>query len=286
MRVESIQRNDVLCAYEVTGAITNDGKKDAVKDAEKEEKQASDNEEFAVPLLHSEIIREEGGDDQEGGRGRLGPVLGCPLAILASRATTPAQLHAKIAAALAPLLPRSSGAKMQPRLFLLEKGASASQAGPEVLGTAKGNDGAGLTPGVNVLLAWPDAGVMGRVLKQCEPSQMPVKTAKREAKSKELDIYACLEQFSRPEKLTKNNAWYCRKCKVHQEAEKKLELYRFPEILVVCLKRFVQVSAGRREKNGAFVDFPIKGLDLSDYVIAKAGKSAIYDLFAVSNHMG
>ena len=36
-----------------------------------------------------------------------------------------------------------------------------------------------------------------------------------------------------------------------------------------------------------FVDFPIHGLDLSPYVLHQpAGASAVYDLFAVSNHFG
>ncbi len=38
----------------------------------------------------------------------------------------------------------------------------------------------------------------------------------------------------------------------------------------------------------AYVEFPVSGLDLSDYVTAPelVGQSFVYDLFAVSNHHG
>lgn len=39
-------------------------------------------------------------------------------------------------------------------------------------------------------------------------------------------------------------------------------------------------------KNNALVDFPIEGLDISKYVYDKEGKSYVYDLYAISNHMG
>jgi len=104
---------------------------------------------------------------------------------------------------------------------------------------------------------------------------------------KGLTVYDCVEQFCKKETLSKNDAWYCSKCKDFQQATKKLDLYRCPEILIIHLKRFVQRSAAYREKISDFVDFPIKGLNLSQYVVASSGdEDAIYDLYAVSNHMG
>lgn len=46
------------------------------------------------------------------------------------------------------------------------------------------------------------------------------------------------------------------------EATKKLELYRLPKILVIALKRFKNRNY-YRDKNGAFVDFPMQDLDIS-----------------------
>jgi ubiquitin C-terminal hydrolase len=74
---------------------------------------------------------------------------------------------------------------------------------------------------------------------------------------------------------------YCSKCKEHKEATKKLDLWKLPKILVIHLKRFTTHRAWR-DKNDVFVDFPLTNLDLSSYAPGEKGKSAIYDLYAVS----
>jgi len=70
--------------------------------------------------------------------------------------------------------------------------------------------------------------------------------------------------------------------------KKKLDLWSFPEILIIHLKRFQIISQrGYGEKLNTFVDFPIRGLDLRKYVIDKSTQSApIYDLYAISCHSG
>jgi len=55
---------------------------------------------------------------------------------------------------------------------------------------------------------------------------------------------------------------------------------------VVHLKRFQSINRYWREKLGTTVSFPITGLDLSDWVVQKDETPPIYDLYAVSNHMG
>lgn len=47
-----------------------------------------------------------------------------------------------------------------------------------------------------------------------------------------------IASFSEPEQLTEENAWYCNKCKDHKLAEKKMEIYKTPEYLILHLKRF------------------------------------------------
>lgn len=65
----------------------------------------------------------------------------------------------------------------------------------------------------------------------------------------------------------------------------KFDLWRLPDILIIHLKRF-NYSRWSRDKINTLVDFPLTGLDLSEFVANPAHKSDIYDLFAVSNHMG
>lgn len=95
----------------------------------------------------------------------------------------------------------------------------------------------------------------------------------------------CVRAFVAQEQLGKSNAWYCATCKAHVLASKKLDLWRCPEVLIVHLKRF----SGNRQKIGRLVDFPLQGLDLTEFVRCSTqddDAAPIYDLYAVSNHMG
>ena len=39
-------------------------------------------------------------------------------------------------------------------------------------------------------------------------------------------------------------------------------------------------------KNDDLIDFPINGLDMSQYVLSTGDESSVYDLYGISNHMG
>ncbi|KAF3021131.1 CSN-associated deubiquitinating enzyme Ubp12 [Neopestalotiopsis sp. 37M] len=96
----------------------------------------------------------------------------------------------------------------------------------------------------------------------------------------------CLDEFEREEVLSEHDTWYCPRCKQHQRASKKFDLWKTPDILVVHLKRFSS-SGYRREKLDVLVDFPIEGLDLTRRVSEpESGKTEIYDLIGVDCHWG
>jgi ubiquitin carboxyl-terminal hydrolase 4/11 len=96
----------------------------------------------------------------------------------------------------------------------------------------------------------------------------------------------CLDEFGKEEILSEADTWYCPRCKEHQRATKKFELWKTPDILVVHLKRFSS-SSNRRDKLDILVDFPIDGLDLTTRVVeSQEGKQEIYDLIAVDDHWG
>ncbi|KAI6696549.1 hypothetical protein NL676_016668 [Syzygium grande] len=46
-----------------------------------------------------------------------------------------------------------------------------------------------------------------------------------------VSLYKCLEAFLKEEPLGPEDMWYCPSCKQHQQASKKLDLWRLPEIL-------------------------------------------------------
>lgn len=104
---------------------------------------------------------------------------------------------------------------------------------------------------------------------------------------KELQLSDCLELFTSEEKLSSSDPWYCPKCKKHQEATKKLDLWSLPDVLVVHLKRF-SYCRWWRDKLDSVVHFPTKDLNLKKYVLDPSvnDEDAIYDLLAVSNHFG
>jgi len=96
----------------------------------------------------------------------------------------------------------------------------------------------------------------------------------------------------------------CPRCKTKQRATKQLTLARLPPILVIHIKRF-EANGRFSDKIDTFVDFPIKSLDLTDYmppplpVGVDRGQSYgspddprtqlppyKYDLYGVTNHVG
>ncbi|XP_020781991.1 ubiquitin carboxyl-terminal hydrolase 15 isoform X2 [Boleophthalmus pectinirostris] len=95
----------------------------------------------------------------------------------------------------------------------------------------------------------------------------------------------CIELFTTKEKLGADDPWYCPNCKQHQQATKKLDLWSLPPVLVVHLKRF-SYSRYMRDKLDSLVDFPLKDLDMSEFLINPNAGPCVYDLIAVSNHYG
>jgi ubiquitin C-terminal hydrolase len=112
-------------------------------------------------------------------------------------------------------------------------------------------------------------------------------------KISQVNIYDCLESFKTEEKLEKENAWYCSQCKEHQEALKKLDIYKPPNVLIIQLKRFkikttnVVMGFLHNKKNDQLIEFPIDDLDISKFIVSESDrKDARYELFGVSQHFG
>lgn len=97
-----------------------------------------------------------------------------------------------------------------------------------------------------------------------------------------------LTMFTSEEQLGSRDEWLCPKCKTQQQAHKKIELWKLPQILVLHLKRF-QHGKYRRSKLDVNVKFPSKDLDLTPFLSPSSPESSMnprYNLFGVSNHMG
>lgn len=100
-----------------------------------------------------------------------------------------------------------------------------------------------------------------------------------------IQLNECLELFTTTEKLGSNDPWYCPRCKKHQLATKKFDVWSLPKTLVIHLKRF-SYNRYMREKIDAYVEFPTQGFNVSKFVIDPDHGSATYDLTGVVNHFG
>lgn len=137
------------------------------------------------------------------------------------------------------------------------------------------------------------------------PEYTEAKKANAERKNKGMSLGDCLTEFTKEEQLGDDDLWYCPKCKKHQHATKKFDLWKAPDVLVVHLKRFSN-SRTLSDKIDTLVDFPVDGLDLGDLIgerqVAKRLEAAgvnterlglgdldeplIYDLYGVDEHIG
>ena len=103
-----------------------------------------------------------------------------------------------------------------------------------------------------------------------------------------LQLEDCISQFTNVERLGADDPWYCPKCKKHQQATKKFDIWSLPKVLIIHLKRF-SFSRSWRDKIDMLVEFPLTNLDMSKYVLnpeqKNSGKS-IYNLIGVANHFG
>lgn len=103
--------------------------------------------------------------------------------------------------------------------------------------------------------------------------------------------------------MEKSDAWNCPHCKTLRKATKNLSLSRLPPVLLIHLKRFS--SKGHfTDKIETFVDYPIRSLDLTNYMppplppgvdmglqLSRDDPRAQippyrYDLYGVTNHFG
>lgn len=121
-----------------------------------------------------------------------------------------------------------------------------------------------------------------------DASSTDIENVLHKKKMEPITLQKCIDDYCKKEQLEESEKWYCSNCKTHVRAWKQFHLYSTPPILIVHLKRFYFSSAShRRDKIGAFIDFPLNGLDLRDRVMNwKKNEEPIYDCYAVSNHYG
>jgi len=96
-------------------------------------------------------------------------------------------------------------------------------------------------------------------------------------------LYDCFDEYTKPEILSGENAWFNEKTKSKEDIKKHITFWNFPKVLIITLKRF---HGDGIRKIQSPVTFPINNLDLSKYVSGYNPKLYLYDLYAVCNHSG
>ncbi|KIK68849.1 hypothetical protein GYMLUDRAFT_236746 [Collybiopsis luxurians FD-317 M1] len=127
------------------------------------------------------------------------------------------------------------------------------------------------------------------------------------ARTGKIPLQSCLKAFFNMEIMEGDDAWDCPRCKTKRRAGKALSLARLPPVLVIHFKRF-EANGRFSDKIDTFVDFPVKSLDLTEYMPpplpSGADQSMLnvgagsdmdprvqvgpykYDLYGVTNHYG
>lgn len=88
----------------------------------------------------------------------------------------------------------------------------------------------------------------------------------------------CISLFSQEEELDDNNKYKCDNCNQVTNAHKMSEIWKVPNTLVLCLKRFNKKGM----KINTNVSFPLDNFEFRTV----SGDRNIYDLYAVCNHVG
>lgn len=101
-----------------------------------------------------------------------------------------------------------------------------------------------------------------------------------------INIYDCLEQYTKTEKLDEDVLCECEGCKEKVQGYKQMALWVNPIILIIYLKRSVNQQG--TIKDNRIVSFPYgdEVLDLSPYTNGYNKNPTKYKLYAVGNHHG
>ena len=77
-----------------------------------------------------------------------------------------------------------------------------------------------------------------RIIDLTQSARSKTDASAGEEVSKKICLQDCLLQFQQEEILKGDEQWFCSKCKSHQTASKRIQVYRPPKFLIIHLKRF------------------------------------------------
>ncbi|XP_010868597.1 ubiquitin carboxyl-terminal hydrolase 2-like isoform X2 [Esox lucius] len=102
--------------------------------------------------------------------------------------------------------------------------------------------------------------------------------------SEEVNLTDCMRLFTKEDVLDGDEKPTCHRCKARRKCTKKFTIQKFPQVLVLHLKRFSE-NRFQSSKLSTYVNFPLKELDMSEFA-SDTNMNTVYNLYAVSNHSG
>ena len=108
-------------------------------------------------------------------------------------------------------------------------------------------------------------------MKQCDEVDWKI-----EFESKKTDILELIRSFSKPEEVDDSNLFYCSQCKEHTKITKTMSIYNTPPYLIIHMKK-LKMGGFSYSSGSSYleIDFPLKGLDLTEEVISKQTIGAV-----------
>ncbi|KAK8893646.1 hypothetical protein M9Y10_022072 [Tritrichomonas musculus] len=101
-----------------------------------------------------------------------------------------------------------------------------------------------------------------------------------------IELEKCFKYFSSNETLDENNKWFCPHCRDFVCADKKMDIWSAPEVLVIQLKRFIRINELFMKKLETTVHYPSE-IDISQFLAGpQHNERMLYRLYAVSEHSG
>ncbi len=99
--------------------------------------------------------------------------------------------------------------------------------------------------------------------------------------SKHRNLYDCIQTFQETEILDDENKWKCDHCEERVNAERKIELWRLPNFLILSFKRFNQ----RSRKINQLIQFN-ETINLQDFLPVDDNRPANYRIHSTIHHEG